>query len=192
MRSWHTILEPGDVQQAALQVNLIPPQGDKFADPQPMTVGEEDQRSVPVSMASEARSGLHQLLNFGRGEVLPCAALAVGQPTGRSDFPVFGSWRMHRDGPQMRVVRRGLLFDFPENVHFRHGYSAPPPQAVVSVRPVLRIRSATLKKPVSDAEAIEGAVGRMNRSGLRLSEEVCESCYALLCQLLAHLNGVCG
>jgi len=52
---WRPVLEPGDVQQAGLQIDLIPAQGDQLGSAQTMAVGQHDQQGVALTHASTIR-----------------------------------------------------------------------------------------------------------------------------------------
>src|SRR5207249_176656 len=68
---------------------------------------------------AEAASGGHQLLDLGRYEVLPGAAVAVPGAPGRGNFPVYGAWRRFANGSQVRVPDHAGLPDIPYLGHFK-------------------------------------------------------------------------
>jgi hypothetical protein len=72
------------MQQASLEVDLIPAQRDQLTDPERMTVGHQDQRGIPVTMAADAPGSLHQGFDFTRRQMLPAAALGIGDPPWRT------------------------------------------------------------------------------------------------------------
>ncbi len=63
-----------------------------------MAVGQQDQGGVPVPVPAKAPSGRHELLDFGRREVLPRAAVGVLDADRWSDFPVYSVWTPWADG----------------------------------------------------------------------------------------------
>jgi hypothetical protein len=77
------------VQEALLEVHLIPSEGDQLADPEAMAVRHEDARGIAVAVAAEAPGGGYERRHFGRGQVLSRAAFAVRHSARRHDFPVF-------------------------------------------------------------------------------------------------------
>src|ERR1700676_2048017 len=82
-----------DVQCAARQVNLFPAEFHEFAHPQAVTVGDQDQGSIPHTMPpSLACCGDHPL-DLSWGEVLATATREVGYPARRGDFPIFDARR---------------------------------------------------------------------------------------------------
>ena len=84
MRTGHPILPPADMQQAGIKVDLVPAQRDQLTDPQRMTVGHQNHRGIPMTVAADAPGGLHQGINFTRRQVLPTTALGVGDPPRRT------------------------------------------------------------------------------------------------------------
>src|SRR2546425_2601400 len=70
MRARDTVLHAPDVKESLIKVELIPAQVNEFRDAQPMAIGEEDHRVIPIPMASDATSGLAQLLDLGWREML--------------------------------------------------------------------------------------------------------------------------
>jgi hypothetical protein len=63
------VLEPGDVYPAGHQIDLIPAKGYEFRNSQTMTVAEQDQRRVPVSVPADVPGCLHQHLYLVRRQV---------------------------------------------------------------------------------------------------------------------------
>ncbi len=98
MRGRQPVLELGDVQQPELEVDLLRPQRHQLADAQPMPVGQRDQRGVPVPVPAKTPGGRYELLDFGRREMLPGAAVAVPDAGRWRDFPVYSVWTPWADG----------------------------------------------------------------------------------------------
>ena len=67
------------MHQAGLQVDLVPAQRDELRDPQPMPIGQEDERPIARTVAAHLARGLQELLDFIRGEILTPAAGGVGE-----------------------------------------------------------------------------------------------------------------
>ena len=59
-------------------------QRDQFTDPQRMPVSHHDKRGIPETVAANTSGGLHQGFDFTRRQVLPAAALCVGDPVRRA------------------------------------------------------------------------------------------------------------
>ena len=68
MRAGCTLLGPADVQRGRPKVDLIPSKVHQLGNPQAMSVGHEDHRSIPVAVAV-ARGGLHEPLDLGLGQI---------------------------------------------------------------------------------------------------------------------------
>src|SRR5450759_72665 len=82
-----------DVQCAARQVNLFPTQLHELAHAQAVTVGDQDQRSIPYTMAPSLACCSDETLHLSWGEVLAAATHEVCYPARRRDFPIFDARR---------------------------------------------------------------------------------------------------
>jgi hypothetical protein len=87
-----TVLSSSDVQQALAKIDLVPTQGDEFADSQPVPIGQENQRRVPVTVTTAAASGIHEGVHFLLGQVFAGALLSVPSALWRN-FPIYSVWR---------------------------------------------------------------------------------------------------
>ena len=56
-----------DVKLPEAPVDLVPPQGDSFRDPQAVPKAEQDERRIAVTMPAQLASGLHQACDFAFG-----------------------------------------------------------------------------------------------------------------------------
>ena len=79
------------MQNTALEVDLIPAQGDKLGGPQAVPEGNEDHRRIAVAPAV-GPGGLDQALDLSLGQVLADAVHGVGT-SARSDCPFYVGWR---------------------------------------------------------------------------------------------------
>ena len=79
------------MQNTALEVDLIPAQGDKLGGPQAVPEGNEDHRRIAVAPAV-GPGGLDQPLDLSLGQVLADAVHGVGT-SARSDCPFYVGWR---------------------------------------------------------------------------------------------------
>jgi hypothetical protein len=52
------------MELAFFKVYLVPPQGDRFTDAQPMPVHQQQQRVVALTVPTQLSSSLQQLLDF--------------------------------------------------------------------------------------------------------------------------------
>lgn len=87
-----TVLSPTHVQQALLEVDLVPAEADKFAHSQPVPVGDEDHGAVPLPMPAGFPRRIANELDLGLGEVLAGTKLCVRSFTwwgGRHTAPTF-------------------------------------------------------------------------------------------------------
>ena len=78
MRRGHAVLQSRDVQQAGLEIDLVPAHRDELADAQPMPVGEEDERAIARTVAADLAGGLQQLLDLLRRQIFAPAARSIG------------------------------------------------------------------------------------------------------------------
>ena len=88
------VLAAADVERGGLQVELFPLEGAQLRHAQAVAVAHQDQGGVAVAVAVPVAGDLHQLGHLGRREELAGAALMVGQPPGRRDFPIFEGRRV--------------------------------------------------------------------------------------------------
>jgi hypothetical protein len=87
----HAVLDPPDVQEPVLEVDLIPAQGTQLGDAQAMAVGDLDHDGIAVPVPVLPGSS-DQALDFFGGQVFAGAALGLGNGQGR-DCPIFRDWR---------------------------------------------------------------------------------------------------
>src|SRR5215467_2508975 len=99
MRGRQPMLPPADMEDAALEVDLLPAQGHEFGHPEPMPIGEKHHGRVPMAMPPEPPCGRDQRVDFPWREIFAAPPGSIGS------FPR-GSRMRH--GP---LLRR----DFPEN-----------------------------------------------------------------------------
>ena len=67
MRRGQAVLESRDVDQAGLQVDLLPAHRDELRHPQRMPVGEENERPIARPVAAHLARGLEELLDLRAG-----------------------------------------------------------------------------------------------------------------------------
>ena len=60
------VLQSRHMHQAGLQIDLLPAHRHELRDPQPMPVGEEDERPIARTVAAHLARGLQQLLDLRR------------------------------------------------------------------------------------------------------------------------------
>src|SRR3954466_4323459 len=72
----HAILDPPDVQEPVLEVDLVPAERAQLGDAQAVAVGDPDQGSIPVPVPV-LPGGSDQALDFLGGQVLAGAALGM-------------------------------------------------------------------------------------------------------------------
>jgi hypothetical protein len=77
------ILRTNHAQQAFREIDLIPPQRHELAHPQPVSVRDEEQRSVAVAVTARARGRPDQLLHLVRSQVLARPSVSIRYPLGR-------------------------------------------------------------------------------------------------------------
>src|ERR1700694_5941459 len=82
-----------DVQCAARQVNPFPTELNELAHAQAVTVGDQDQSSIPHTMPPSLACCGDHALDLSWGEVLATATRDVCYPAWRPDFPIFDGWR---------------------------------------------------------------------------------------------------
>jgi hypothetical protein len=90
-----------------LQIDLIPPQRDEFADPQTVPVGEQDERRIAVAVPTNPARCANQPLDLLRRQVLARSPFTVRNAPGRGDFPVCGAWRRVAHERKNRPLRAG-------------------------------------------------------------------------------------
>jgi hypothetical protein len=81
-------LGPADVQDAAIEIDLVPAQLHQLGRSQAVAEGQEDHRGVPV-----AARRLDQALDLDLGEMLSGAIFAVGPAQRRLNCRIFACWR---------------------------------------------------------------------------------------------------
>jgi hypothetical protein len=75
------VLQPGDVQEPLAEIHLIPGERAKLADPQPVSVSDQDHRGVPVTVAAPLTRRGNQHLDLGRRQILARASFAIALPS---------------------------------------------------------------------------------------------------------------
>jgi hypothetical protein len=105
MRAWYAVFDAARVQDRTAKVDLIPAQIAQLSGAQTMAVGHEDHGCVAVTMAIAA-SGLNQLLDLARREVLAGANRDVLRPP-RRNCSYFAVWR---DQLEMGIRHGNLTF----------------------------------------------------------------------------------
>ena len=74
---------PFDVEEPLGEVNLVPPEGDQFADPEGMAVGNCKHRGVTVTVPPDLFCRADELFDLGGGEKLTAPKLGVGNSARR-------------------------------------------------------------------------------------------------------------
>ena len=69
------VLEPVHVEEPLLQVHLFPPEGDQLAHSEPVAVGQQQERGVPIAVPADPCFVTSSVLKGG----LPVMILKVGQ-----------------------------------------------------------------------------------------------------------------
>src|SRR5215207_7548447 len=87
----HAVLDPPDVQQAVLEVDLIPAQRAQLGDAQPVPIGDLDHGGIAVPVPVLACGG-DQALDFLGGQVFAWSALGLGHGPWRN-CPILRDWR---------------------------------------------------------------------------------------------------
>ena len=118
MGAGSALLDPADVQRSRSELDLIPAQVHQFGGAQTVPVGNQNHRSVPVSPAV-ALSRSHQPLDFGFGQVLAGAQVAIGRPPGRN-CSVYGGPRDQLEVPFGHMFRPSRVNDCSYNGSFSH------------------------------------------------------------------------
>jgi hypothetical protein len=77
VRRGHAVLQTRDVHQAGLEIDLLPTHRDELRDPEPVPVGEEDERSIARTVAAHLARGLQELLDLRRRQVLAGAPIKI-------------------------------------------------------------------------------------------------------------------
>src|SRR5262249_19540462 len=88
MRRRSTRLSPTDVQDAAIEIYLLPPEVHQLSRPEPMAEGQQNHGCVPVACRC-----LDQPLDLGLGQVLTGAVLGVPSSPRRGNCRNFAGWR---------------------------------------------------------------------------------------------------
>jgi hypothetical protein len=68
-------LRSSDVQSAAIELNLIPPQATQFRGTQPMPVCDKDHGGVSMPVTGTLAGGLLEQFNLSFGQILPGSEL---------------------------------------------------------------------------------------------------------------------
>ena len=87
------VLQPRNVQQALLQIELIPAQADEFRDAQAMTIGDQDQGGIARAVSAEAPRRRHQRRHLFVRQVFPAAIGGVRPADGNFPFSMVGGAR---------------------------------------------------------------------------------------------------
>ena len=64
-----TVLQPGDVQKPVAEINLVPGQCAKLANPQAVAVGDQNHRGIAVTIAAPLLRGGDQCLDLDCGVI---------------------------------------------------------------------------------------------------------------------------
>jgi hypothetical protein len=70
-----------NVQSAAVEVNLIPPQAAQFRGTETMAVGDQDHGGVPVPVAGSLAGSFLEPLDLFFGQILSGPKLGIRRPT---------------------------------------------------------------------------------------------------------------
>ena len=116
------LLDPADMQSCRGELHLIPAQVHQFGDAQAMPVGHKDHGGVPVSPAV-ALCRSHQPLDFGFGQVLAGAQVAIGRPPGRN-CSVYGGPRDEPEVPFGHVFHPSRIDACSYNTHYSNSLQA--------------------------------------------------------------------
>jgi hypothetical protein len=91
------VLQSSDMQRSGLELDLVPAERDELADAKPVTVGQEEEGAIAVSMPADFAGGGEELLDLVGSQVLSSAAFGVrdaprgeGRVRGRSRSPLLG------------------------------------------------------------------------------------------------------
>jgi hypothetical protein len=96
VRGWRALLDPTDVQNSAVEVDLIPMKVDKLRRSQAMPKRQQDHRGIAMRPTCTF-AGLDQALDLALGQILTCPKHRIAG-TSRRNFPFFGSWRRDPQG----------------------------------------------------------------------------------------------
>src|SRR5690349_19321279 len=94
------------MDEAALQIDLVPAERHQFRGTQAMSVGNQDEHCVAVPVSSDPRCFRDHPFYLARGEVLAGPALLVRQ-TRRGNFPVLDVWPYVDRWPQRHDIPKG-------------------------------------------------------------------------------------
>ena len=97
------VLDPPDVQEPVLEVDLIPAQGAQLGDAQAVAIGDQDHRAIAVSVSVLSR-GADQALDFFGGQVFAGATLGLGNWAGWN-CPILRGWRGRSRGLAFLIAR---------------------------------------------------------------------------------------
>jgi len=79
-----SILEPTDMQQLVLEVDLVPSQVSRLGDTQTMSIRDQDNRRIPQPVPADLFRRQPEFIDLIRREVLPGAHARVGHARGRA------------------------------------------------------------------------------------------------------------
>ena len=80
MGAWRAVLEAIDVERAGFEIDLVPAQGDKLGGPQPMAVGEQDQKGIASTVAPAPARRRNHALDFIGSQMLARSQFGVFAP----------------------------------------------------------------------------------------------------------------
>ena len=80
------VLGPVDVQHGLLEVDLIPAQRHELSDAQAVSVRDQNQRRIAMTVAPRSRGGTNELLDLVRSQILAAPDGSIRKPPGRQ-FP---------------------------------------------------------------------------------------------------------
>ena len=103
MGGGQTTLEPGDVQKAGREIDLLPAERYRLAHTKTMTVGQHDQGRVPVAVPTTPARGCDELVDFVRKDG-PAAKVVKFLRLSRTDLVVIRSFL--RDSHHLVTTRR--------------------------------------------------------------------------------------
>ena len=64
MRRGYPVLQSRDMQEAGLQIHLVPAQRDELRDSEPMSIGEEEEGAIARPVSAEPARGLQDFLDL--------------------------------------------------------------------------------------------------------------------------------
>jgi hypothetical protein len=98
LRGGHPVLQTGDVQEASLEVDLVPAQAHKLRDPQRMTVSDQEEGAITGAVPADLAGGGEYLVDFIVREIFSGSPRGVGEPPrgeggvrGRSRSPLLNA-----------------------------------------------------------------------------------------------------